>query len=224
MAMLGCCGEAIDLHVKIYEYVLNSDLIDLPDRSLIIFSETLIQMHATICRHNKLYHIFHDHTVQFGHLFVSICDRNGIYQQAIHYHRDAREMSNYSVILKFQLEHSEDILLPLLTIVVGLETLLVYFYFGQMCHSNLIELNDTIYQSEWHRYPRRVKYCVQFIIMRAQKPFYISAYGLVHCRLENFVSVSCVYSMEELAVYHYCHIHTPGAQINVFCIYVVAPL
>lgn len=81
-------------------------------------------------------------------------------------------------------------ILPLLTVALLLELLLVLFYFGQMLHSNLINLSELIYQSDWYQYPRSVQRFVRLMIMRAQKQFYISAYGILSCHLENFAGVS----------------------------------
>lgn len=48
-----------------------------------------------------------------------------------------------------------------------------------------------IYQSEWYKYPRSMRRFIELMIMRAQKPFYLSAYGLMICTLENFIKVGC---------------------------------
>lgn len=68
--------------------------------------------------------------------------------------------------------------------------LLFYSTFGQMFHSNLAGLSDTVYQTEWHRYPRRLQYFVLFAMKRSQKSFFLSAFGLMALNLENYLGVS----------------------------------
>lgn len=68
--------------------------------------------------------------------------------------------------------------------------LLIYFGLGQLFHSILASMSDKVYQTEWHRYPRSLKYSVLFMIKRSQKPFYLSAFGMMALNLENFVTVS----------------------------------
>lgn len=59
-----------------------------------------------------------------------------------------------------------------------------------MFHTKLIDLSDAIYQSEWHRYPRGPRRFVHLMIMQSQKPFYLSAFGIVALNLENYIGVS----------------------------------
>lgn len=81
-------------------------------------------------------------------------------------------------------------LFPIAATTFILQVVFLLFYLGQMLHTNLIDLSEVIYQSEWHRYSQCMKYSVLIMIMRAQQPFYVSAYGVMHCNLENFVGVS----------------------------------
>lgn len=90
----------------------------------------------------------------------------------------------------FQFNEIGETFYPMAVIISELETLFIFFYFGQMCHSNLINLGDLIYKSDWHHYPHSVQRCVLMMIMRAQQPFYISAYGIIRCDLETFLAVS----------------------------------
>lgn len=79
---------------------------------------------------------------------------------------------------------------PILSICLSLQAIFNLFYFGQNVHSGLMDLSDMIYQSEWYRYPCSVQRFVLLMMKRAQKPFYLSAYGVMRCNLENFVRVS----------------------------------
>lgn len=79
---------------------------------------------------------------------------------------------------------------PIADALLTLQFLFVVFYIGQKLHSNLLELSDEIYQLEWHRYPRSLRRCAQLMMIRAQRPFYLSAYGIMPFTLANFVRVS----------------------------------
>lgn len=83
-----------------------------------------------------------------------------------------------------------DMQLPLMASALPLASLFVLFYMGQRIHSNLRDLSDAIYQTEWHRYPRGVRHFIQLMILRSQKPFHLSAYGIIELKLENYVAVS----------------------------------
>lgn len=76
--------------------------------------------------------------------------------------------------------------------IYGLQMLFTFYYIGQKVHSDLIALSDMIYQSEWDRYPRSIRRFMVLMMMLAQQPFYISAYGLFKCTLENYVAVSII--------------------------------
>lgn len=56
-----------------------------------------------------------------------------------------------------------------------------------------MDLSDTVYQMEWYRYPRSVRRFVLLMILRAQKPFYLSAFGILPLSLEVYVGVSIYY-------------------------------
>lgn len=75
-------------------------------------------------------------------------------------------------------------------VLFSLGLLYIFFYFGQKLNSNLLELSDMIYQSEWHQYTPSVRRFVLLMIMKAQRPVYLSAYGLIELNSENFVNVS----------------------------------
>lgn len=81
-------------------------------------------------------------------------------------------------------------ILPIGGIATCLNLLFILSYFGQILHTNLNDMSEMMYQSEWYRYPNSVQHFVMFMMMRGQRSFYISAYGMMHCNLENFVGVS----------------------------------
>lgn len=81
-------------------------------------------------------------------------------------------------------------ILPIAGIATTLNLLFFLFFFGEILHTDLLELSERIYQSEWYRYPVCTQRFVLIMIMRAQHSFHVSAYGIVRCNLENFVGVS----------------------------------
>lgn len=82
--------------------------------------------------------------------------------------------------------------------IFGLIQLFIYFYIGQKFHTNLIELSDAIYQVNWHQYPLKVRRFVQLLILRSQRPFYLSAYGVMELNLMNYVKVTFELSIAHL--------------------------
>lgn len=96
----------------------------------------------------------------------------------------------FSLRIIIQLDTISEMCFPIIMIAAQLQSMMMYFFFGQLCHSNLMDLGDSIYESKWPCYPRRIQMYVLMIIMRTQHPFYISAYGIILCTLENSVNVS----------------------------------
>lgn len=80
--------------------------------------------------------------------------------------------------------------LPIAGMASALNLLFIFFYFGQILHTNLNNVSEMIYQTVWYRYPHRVQRFILIIMVRARRPFFISAYGVMHCNLENFLGVS----------------------------------
>lgn len=80
--------------------------------------------------------------------------------------------------------------MPIINIGFHLQLLFILFFIGQKLHSELMDLNGMIYNSHWYRYPRSVQRFVFILMMRAQQPFHLSAYGIMECNLRNFVGVS----------------------------------
>lgn len=78
--------------------------------------------------------------------------------------------------------------MPIWTILFVLSLLSIFFYLGQRLHSLLMSLCEMIYGSKWYQYPHIAQRYVLLMLMRAQEPFYISAYGIVKCDLETFLT------------------------------------
>lgn len=82
-----------------------------------------------------------------------------------------------------------DFQMPFLGIFSPLILFAVFFYLGQEFHSISMDLCDGIYQTDWHRHPQSIQRFILFIMMRSQRPFYLSAFGIMKLNLENFVGV-----------------------------------
>lgn len=83
-----------------------------------------------------------------------------------------------------------DLQMPIMAIMFTMELLFIFFYFGHILTTQLLNLCDLIYYSEWYRYPLKVQQCIPIMLQRSQKRFYISGYGIMACNLENFLGVS----------------------------------
>lgn len=70
-----------------------------------------------------------------------------------------------------------------------LDILLFLCYFGNVLTNSLIEVADCAYDSEWYKYPNKSRAYVAFMIQSAQRPFFISAYGIMPCTIENLLKV-----------------------------------
>lgn len=111
-----------------------------------------------------------------------------------------------------------------MAVVVPLITLAIFYYLGQRIHSNMMDLSDTIYQTEWYQYPRSVRRFVLLMMMRSQRPFHLTANGLIRMNLENFVRVSKLYLLlsEQLPnILNNFDLFTV-TQIDIFVLHVVA--
>lgn len=71
--------------------------------------------------------------------------------------------------------------------IVGI--LLALCLFGNILTSNLALVADLAYDSQWYTYPTRTQLYLAFMIRSAQTPFWISAFGIMPCTLENFAAV-----------------------------------
>lgn len=84
--------------------------------------------------------------------------------------------------------------MPIFMVIFGLLLLQILFYFGEKVHSDLLNISHMIYETEWHRYPCKIRLYVLLMMVRSQKPFYLSAYGIIDLHLINFVGVSILTS------------------------------
>lgn len=82
-----------------------------------------------------------------------------------------------------------------------------------------MDMSDAIYQTEWHRYPPNVQRYLQLMIMRARRPFYLSAYGVMTMNLPNFVGV-CTLN-RPIGIFNIHLIRISVAQMDLLGIHVI---
>lgn len=80
--------------------------------------------------------------------------------------------------------------MPIMASGVSLTSLAILFYIGESFHLTVMEVSHAIYRLEWYRYPRNVQRLLILMILRAQEPFYLSAFDIVEVNLRNFLGVS----------------------------------
>lgn len=83
-----------------------------------------------------------------------------------------------------------DLQMPIMASGVSLTSLAILFYIGESFHLTVMEVSHAIYRLEWYRYPRNVQRLLILMILRAQEPFYLSAFDIVEVNLRNFLGVS----------------------------------
>lgn len=91
-----------------------------------------------------------------------------------------------------------DLQMPMMVVFYFSQLLYFHFYYGHRLTLNMIDLSDKIYQSMWYMYPRPVqRFMLHVMMQHAQRPVYISAYGLMTCSLNNFLSVNILFLKSE---------------------------
>lgn len=81
--------------------------------------------------------------------------------------------------------------LQMSTCAIGYDITLLFFLFllGSKLNSDLTNLCDTAYQSDWYRQSRSARRFVLLMMIRARQPFYLSGYGVIVLNLRNFIGV-----------------------------------
>lgn len=83
-----------------------------------------------------------------------------------------------------------DLQMPVIAIAIVMSLSFMYFFVGQMYHSQAMAFSDDVYEVEWYRYPRGVSRFLPLMIQRSQRPFFLGAFGVMTLNLENFVVVN----------------------------------
>lgn len=89
-----------------------------------------------------------------------------------------------------------DLQLAMNAILYELVFLLFFFFIGEKLRLDLMNLADMIYQLEWYRQSRYGQRFIILMMMRAQQPFHLSAYGIFQLELRNYLSVSVWKALE----------------------------
>lgn len=69
-------------------------------------------------------------------------------------------------------------------------TLFSFCYLGDQITFKAAEVNESIYSSEWYKYPPIIQIFTVHIIRRSQKPFIMIGCSLVTCSLQSLKQVS----------------------------------
>lgn len=140
-------------------------------------------------------------TVYFEHVCVPAIAGNGEYVESVNFNCGAVFCDEFfKLFWEFQHDESASVIgmiMPITVIACFIELLFFYTYFGQILHLGVSHFGGSIYESECYRYPVRVQRFVLMMMMQAQRPFYISAYGIMRCNLELFVGVKTQGEEEE---------------------------
>lgn len=77
------------------------------------------------------------------------------------------------------------------------ELLFMLCFFGNVLTTSLELVAQTVYDSNWYLYPIYMQKDCAFMIRSAQSPFWISAFGIMPCTLENFAAVIWNYEKQK---------------------------
>lgn len=131
-----------------------------------------------------------------------------------------------TVLLDFQSSGNSflsNIQSPIMSVFLALNLLFVLFNYGQKLHSHLMNCSAMVYQTEWYRHPRSIKFFVLIMMMRTQKPFFLSAYGTMECNLGNFLGVNERENGRYIPKWISAILNLfSGVEINLLCIHAIA--
>lgn len=85
-----------------------------------------------------------------------------------------------------------DILFCFVTLLTALSSTFIYCYYADKVTSNLVEIGDIFYRSEWYMLSPKIQKLVILPIQIAQRPFRFSGYGIVDCSQAIFGTVKYV--------------------------------
>lgn len=65
----------------------------------------------------------------------------------------------------------------------------VYCYFSEQVTGIAVDIGDVVYKSLWYKMPVKDQILIGLVIVRAQKEFRMSGFGIIECSLELFLTV-----------------------------------
>lgn len=97
-------------------------------------------------------------------------------------------------ILRFDLQFvhyiTVETLHPIAITAGALSVLFSLCYLGTKIAFRVNYVADIAYNMKWYNYPVKLQPFVLLIMIRAEKSFYLSGYGLMPCTLNNFLQVN----------------------------------
>lgn len=73
----------------------------------------------------------------------------------------------------------------------------LYCYIASEITTNLAQIGELAYQSNWHSYPSEVQTCARMMIRRAQVRFEFDGLSLFYCNMATFATVWMIFPNEE---------------------------
>ncbi|XP_055309884.1 odorant receptor 82a-like [Sitodiplosis mosellana] len=77
------------------------------------------------------------------------------------------------------------IIIVLIGFFCGLSNLFVYCYFGKVANESFSEMNDCLYESNWHNLPLDLQKWLPLLIKNTQKPIFYHGFGVAVLQLET---------------------------------------
>lgn len=84
---------------------------------------------------------------------------------------------------------SIETLIALINLICVLMPMVIYCYLSEWVTSDLMEIGEIFYNSNWHRLPNKEQRLVALSIGQAQRVFRLRGLGLIDCSLAVFSSV-----------------------------------
>lgn len=66
----------------------------------------------------------------------------------------------------------------------------MYCFYASNTTDRIALIGNDVYDLNWYDYPSNVRKFMILIIVRSQRPMYLSGYHLINCTLETFGKVS----------------------------------
>lgn len=107
--------------------------------------------------------------------------------------------------------------MSLLVLIFLSTTLFAFCFLGDKITGKLIEINESIYASEWYTYPPKIQMFIVPVMRQSQRPFIVSGCSLVICSLQSFKGVS-LKRIHSLICYPFIF-SSLDAKLRRFCIY-----
>lgn len=83
-----------------------------------------------------------------------------------------------------------DVEVAIVTASFFLQMVFVFGYFADQLKAEAFKMNESIYCSEWYRFPPKIQMFMIYVMRRAQKPYLLQGLSLTNCSLQSFMDVN----------------------------------